>query len=112
EKFPPECKLQSIKILLTTMSEDSLVKLCAPCMKSVFQKDSIFSKLYLAKFYLDKKRFDKVDSLTNDFNNNYDVFVFDSTLLFERGLYSDLKIRSLFLQRRYNEICRLIETDL
>ena len=112
KKFPNECNLTSIKMSLQAISTDSLDILCRPCIKSDFQNDSIFSKLYLAKLYLDKRQFSKVDSISNEFHRNYHFFVFDSTLLFERGLYSDIKMRSLFLQQKFNKICEFIKTDL
>lgn len=107
-KFPQECKLIYSTQFLDTIGEPALIMMCNQCVQSVFQEDSMFAKILMGKFYLNKRQLNTVDSLYNTYEKNQVISFFDDNYLLERGLYYDLKLRSLFLQKKYNELVKFI----
>lgn len=111
-KFPSECNLVLLNRSLKYSSIDSFHILYNNCIQSSFQRDSVYAKLLLTKYYLNSKKLNIVDSIVNEYLNNIDNETYDSTVLYEKGNYFDLKMRVLFLRGKYDDLCHFAKTKL
>lgn len=112
EKFISECNIFKIHEMPMNLPGDSLKDICNKCFKSSFQRDSVYSKVLLAKYYLANKQIAKVDSMTNEYLIDIENKTYDSTVLYEKGNYFDLKMNVLFLQEKYGQLCDFAKTKL
>lgn len=107
-KFPTQCNITQIDMKFSQISQDSIDIDCKICNTSDFQIDSVMSKLYFSKLYLTRKDFAKLNIMLSDYFSHYQYPGIDSLREFENGLYNDLEIRSLFLQKQFGDICRFV----
>lgn len=112
DKFPHECNLIAVDRLLKSAPENLISSICNKCIQSTFQRDSVYVKAMIAKYFMNLKKLNKVDSIATEYLSDIHNKTFDSTVLYEKGIYCDLKMRVLFLQGKYNELCKFAKHDL
>lgn len=109
QRFPDQCNIKDISL---SLSMDSIYKICHQCIKSDFQKDSITAKLALSQYFLYTKNYKSLDSANDAYFKQYTELNLDSFVLYEHGMYLDLKMRSFFLQKKYIELCKYAHEEL
>ena len=112
KKYPSECNLFALNKSFKKVSVDSLPLICNNCINSIFQRDSVYALVLLAQYYLSINNIEKADSMAEDYIHNLDKKTFDSTVLYEKGNYLDLKMRILFKEKKYSSLCNFINTKL
>jgi hypothetical protein len=106
--FPNECDISwSEGVILKTRCLH-----CEVCKQSIFQKDSILVKLVKAKILLQENKYSELDLALNSYFKSDSIYDPNPMLLFERGEYLDLRLRSLFLQKKYSEFCDFIHNNI
>jgi hypothetical protein len=111
KKFPGGC-LVGLESHLIGEGEGGLQGLDKKCACSPFQKDSIVAKISSARLYLNKRDFKHSDSLVQIYLNLKKPILLDSTMMFERGEYYDIHLRSLFLQKEYGKLREFVNNGL
>ncbi|MBV4358923.1 hypothetical protein [Pinibacter aurantiacus] len=111
-KFPGECLFGLAPHLYKEVGEGDLQELNRNSCRSPFQKDSILAKIFLASFYLNKRDYKNADSLVQIYLRLKKSLLLDSTMMFERGQYYDIQMRSLFLQKQYKKLTEFVKNGL
>lgn len=112
DKFPFECNLVALNRSFKSAPDDSLYIKYNNCLKSSFQRDSVYAQVLLTKYYMRMGKIEKVDSITDKYLNDIDNKTYDSTVLYEKGNYFDLKMRVLFLKGNYKQLCEFTKSKL
>jgi hypothetical protein len=81
------------------------IEICKNCVRNGTQRDSINANINLAKYGLESRNFEIVDSVTSIFFNKPETDPsYDSLKTYEEEIYPDIKMRSLFLRGEYGQI--------
>ena len=83
------------------------IEICKNCIRNGTQRDSINANINLAKYGLESRNFEIVDSVTSVFFNKPETDPsYDRLKIYEEEIYPDIKMRSLFLRGEYGQIIK------
>jgi hypothetical protein len=108
--FPDECNIY--ELANSGDQYDSLSFLCRKCFSSSFQRDSVFARVFLLRYYLSSNQLQSADSMVNVFLRNIHNEPYENTIEEEEGNFFDVKMRLLFIQHKYSELCEFTKRNL
>lgn len=108
--FPDECNIYELANSFGL--NGSLSSLCKKCFSSSFQRDSVYARVFLLRYYLASNHLRRADSMVNVFLRNIDNEPYENTVKEEEGNFFDVKMRLLFIQHKYPELCEFTKRNL
>ncbi|QGW26979.1 tetratricopeptide repeat protein [Phnomibacter ginsenosidimutans] len=103
KRYPNEPLIERISF---RSAEDSIIREIKKAESCNRQRDYIKGMAYLAQHWLFTKQYAKLDEFLDYYFENLNTQLrADETVLYQRGVCYDLKMKRLFIQKRYNEVC-------
>lgn len=107
--YPQRCIPEMV---FFTRDSDVLRNELSFCFNSRFLSDSIVSTIYLCRRFLSQMEFGALDSMYLSFEKMNKHFQLDSLKIWERGEYFDLKLQSLFMQKKWASFVMFLVSEV
>jgi hypothetical protein len=102
-KFPNEPLITEINYKSST---ETILLTLQKCTTSNYQRDVIRARTILARHYLVVGQYAAVDSMVDAFFRNFDEMTANDFLIgYQKGVFFDLRMRRLYLQKKFTDMC-------
>jgi hypothetical protein len=109
-RFPDEPLITSVDY---KSSEKDILELKGKCEQRNRQRDLIILNTILARHLLYTKQIGRLEKMVSSYEDSFKLITAtDFYVKFERGVFFDIKMRLLFLNGKFKELCEFALTEL